>query len=218
MTASNALVSEFQSILDFVEDGASYADISEPDLSAASALLQKVLCDTILPRRITVRAENGNRLSVIARNRRVVAIVEVHPSTLWTGEAEPQDTVCELDFEAFGAPFANVVTSLISGSPFSIDQHFVTDALPDAGLRGYPASNLSDDISRLQAEESSAVEQLDVASGGLLCSEFAFATGMLAVGGGAKFRIDFGAGEAFEKSGTLVGFCFEEAGKLALGE
>ena len=135
------------------------ATISHGSDEAATAL-QSVLNETILPRRITVRAESGARLSVVAKSRRVIKIAEVHPPEFWQFETGPQDTPCTADYDAFACPFASAFVKVVGGKPIQIEQALVEDSLGKTGA-GYPATKLVDHVEQSQ-KRVPASEQVGV--------------------------------------------------------
>ncbi len=139
------LSATFQGIIDSIEGKApSPATIPHSPENAVNAF-QSVLSSTVLPRRITARAENGSRLSVVVKNRRVLKIAEVHPPELWDHETPAQEIKCVSDYEAFAHPFVSTLTKVIGGEPIQIDQALIDDSITGTGS-GYQSSMLAEHV------------------------------------------------------------------------
>ena len=149
----------FQDVIDTIEERTPPADTISHASDGAAAALQSKLSETILARRITLRAENGARLSVVAKNRRVIKIAEVHPPELWQHTSEPQDTTCIADYETFARPFASTVFDVIGDGPVKIEQALIGDPIGKTGA-GYPASKLTEHVAQAQ-QRSPAPEKAD---------------------------------------------------------
>ncbi len=155
------LSARYQSIIDTIEGKSPPpAAIPHSPENAVSAF-QNILSGTILPRRITARAENGSRLSVVVKNRRVLKIAEVHPPELWDHEISPQEIKCVSDYETFAHPFASTLTKVIGDEAIQIDQALIDDTISGTGS-GYQASMLAQHIKQAQnyPSASTVIEEL----------------------------------------------------------
>jgi len=135
----------FENVLDTIEGRTPPPATIPHAADEAATALESVLAETILPRRITVRAERGARLSVVAKNRRVIKIAEVHPPELWRHETSAQETSCIADYDAFALPFARAFTQVVGGEPIQIEQALIEDAIGNTGS-GYPASKFAEHV------------------------------------------------------------------------
>jgi len=131
-------------------------DFRELDTESACSELETVLNGTILPRRVTVSSEDGARLSVIARNRRVIKVADVHPQNLWDGKQSPQATVCEGDYDSFARTFSSALLKVVADKKIMIEQTFLSHALGTITHTGYPASMLCEHTSLSQEDKDDA--------------------------------------------------------------
>lgn len=155
------LSAKYQNIIDTIEGKSPPpATIPHSPENAVSAF-QNVLSSTILPRRITARAENGSRLSVVVKNRRVLKIAEVHPPELWDYETSPQEIKCVPDYETFAHPFVSALTKVIGVEPIQIEQALIDDTISGTGA-GYQASLLTEHVKQSQKRPpaSTVIEEL----------------------------------------------------------
>jgi len=150
------IISAFDDIAEFIENPSRDEGFRELDTEAACAELERVLNSTILPRRVTISSQDGARLSVIARNRRVIKVADVNPPNLWEGQQSPQATVCEGDYDAFAQAFASALLKVVAGNCVAIEQIFLSHALGTIVHKGYPASMLCEHVSLSQADENDA--------------------------------------------------------------
>jgi len=149
------LSATFQNIIDTIDGSVPpSATIPHTPDDAVSAL-QKAISSTIMPRRLTVRAENGSRLSVVTKNRRIIKVAEVHPLDLWNFETSPLDIKCVSDYESFAHPFASTLVKVIGGEPIQIDQALVGDPIGNTGA-GYPVSMLAEHVEQSQKRAPAA--------------------------------------------------------------
>jgi len=139
------LSTTFQSIIDTIDGSVPPPETIPHVPDNAVDAFQSTLSSTILPRRITVRAESGARISVVAKNRRVIKIAEVHPLDLWSYETSPLDIKCVTDYESFAQPFASTLVKVIDDEPIQIDQALISDPIGNTGT-GYPASMLANHV------------------------------------------------------------------------
>lgn len=137
------LETTFDSIIATVQGNMPPVDSKDVPADDALVEFQDVLRRTILPRRITLRGNEGARVSVIAKNRRVVNLSEVHPASHWTGETNPETTECNTDFDGFAGPFVTALVKTMDGQSSQIEQSLLVDPLP-ATKAGYPAAMLSE--------------------------------------------------------------------------
>lgn len=148
---SNApnLAETFQSIIDSVDQ--SDSPYGETQYAADEACLefQSALSETILPRRITARGNDGSRLSVVAKNRRVIKVAEVHPPELWDGDNAPNETECETDFDSFGGHFASTLLKVVGDDGIRIERSLLSDPLGKT-KPGYPAAMLTGHVKKSQ--------------------------------------------------------------------
>ncbi len=144
-----ALSAIFDGVVDTLEGRAPPPEKIQHSAEDAAAAFQTALCDTILIRRITVRAENGSRLSVIAKNKRVLKVAEVHPAEMWQHSEGFLETACTSDYDGFGLPFASALVKVTGKGPVQIEQALVSDPLGSTA-RGYPASKLVADVEKSQ--------------------------------------------------------------------
>ena len=156
MPSTAKLIATFDSISDFIDNPPDVGGFRELEVEAACAELEAVLNSTILPRRVTISSQDGARLSVIARNRRVIKVADVSPANLWEGEQSPQATVCEGDYESFARDFASALLKVAAGQHIAIEQFFLSHALGTIAHSGYPASMLCEHALRSQADEGDA--------------------------------------------------------------
>lgn len=156
MPSPAKIIATFDSISEFINNPPDVGGFRELEVEAACAELESVLNSTILPRRVTISTEEGARLSVIARNRRVIKVADVSPSNLWEGDQSPQATVCEGDFDAFARAFASALLKVAAGKQIAIEQIFLSHALGTIAHTGYPASMLCEHALRSQADEGDA--------------------------------------------------------------
>lgn len=120
--------------------------------TAAFVAFAEILSTTILPRRVTLHAQNGARLSVIAKNRRVVKIAEVHPAEHWQGSDTAQDTACTKGYDDFGKAFALAIVAVAGNTQSRIEQALLVDPL-GATKPGYPATLIAEHIEEAQKPE-----------------------------------------------------------------
>ncbi len=156
MPSSAKLHASFDSITALIDGDGGPSGFREMDTETACAELEATLVNTVLPRRITIRSEDGVRLSVIARNRRVIKVADVHPQNLWEGQQSPQATVCEGDYDSFARAFTSVLLKIVADKRIIIEQTFLPHALGTITHSGYPASMLCDHVSLSQNDEGDA--------------------------------------------------------------
>ena len=111
---------------------------------------------TILPRRVTAKTESGARVSVIAKNRRIVKLVEVHPEYYWDGEQQPHETDCAGDAEAFSQPFASTFVKIVGKETIRIESAMLRERV-DLAKSGFLASKLPEHL--VEARENSPVSK-----------------------------------------------------------
>jgi len=146
----------FDHILAELNDDVPLVGFRELDTETAFAELDAALSGTILPRRITISSEDGARLSVIARNRRVIKVADVHPQNLWEGAQSPQATVCEGDYESFSSSFSSALLKVVADNKVMIEQTFLSHGLGTITHKGYPASMLCEKVPVEQSKEDDA--------------------------------------------------------------
>ena len=156
MSSVSRMHASFDGISHLIANGVQAPVFQNNGFEAACSELESVLDSTILPRRVTISAEDGARVSVIARNRRVIKVADVHPQNLWEGEQSPQATVCEGDYDSFARAFASALTKVVTDKRVAIEQTFLSHALGTINHSGYPASMLCEHISRSQSDEGDA--------------------------------------------------------------
>ena len=139
MPSPAKIIATFDSISEFINNPPDVGGFREVEVEAACAELESVLNSTMLPRRDTISTEEGARLSVIARNRRVLKVADVSPSNLWEGDQSPQATVCEGDFDAFARAFASALLKVAAGKQIAIEQIFLSHALGTIAHSGHTA-------------------------------------------------------------------------------
>ncbi len=139
------LAATFDTIVNTVRGQIPPTGMTEIPADDAATEFQNTLLRTVLPRRITVRGADGARISVIAKNRRIINLSEVHPPSDWTGKAAPEQTECQADFDQFAGPFASAFLKAVNGKPIRIEQALLTDPL-GAVKAGYPAGMLVDHV------------------------------------------------------------------------
>lgn len=152
------LSATFQTMIDTVQGNIPALGQSEVAANDAYSNVQSVLARTVLPRRITIRGADGKRMSVIAKNRRVVKLAEVHPAMNWTGDAAPEKTECQSDVDCFAGPFASALIKTVGGKPIRIEQALLADPL-GATKSGYPSTMLLEHVAQFDDQPSPA-EQL----------------------------------------------------------
>ena len=147
MSNSANLAETFQSIVNAL--GQSESPYGETQYPAEIACMefQNALSETILPRRITARGNDGSRLSVLAKNRRVIKVAEVHPPELWDGENAPHETECETDFNTFAGPFASALIKVVGDDGIRIERSLLSDRLGKT-KPGYPAAMLAGHVKK----------------------------------------------------------------------
>lgn len=143
------LSAPFQSIIDSMEGSAPLPGFAAVSHDEACDQFMQTVTKTLLPRRITVRADSGARVSVVAKNRRIIKLTEVHPPELWSGEKAPEATECENDYDAFAHPFASALVNVIGKQSVHIEQGLLSEPLGTVPS-GYPASMLSEHIEQSQ--------------------------------------------------------------------
>jgi len=143
------LTETFDTIINTVQGTVPPAGTVEIPADNAVAEFQDALLRTVLPRRITMRGADGARVSVIAKNRRIINLSEVHPPAHWTGTSAPEKTECQADLDEFGRPFASALVKTIDGKPIHIEQALVSDPL-GATKAGYPSGMLTEHVTQSQ--------------------------------------------------------------------
>ena len=110
--------------------------------------LRDAISSTILPRKLTLSA-GGAHLSIIARNRRVVEVADIHPADLWPGGKDTTDA----SEEDFALPFAGCLLAIAAEGDARIDSAMVDGTLPATTLAGYPAARLPGDVETAKAAD-----------------------------------------------------------------
>jgi len=151
------LSAPFQTIIDTMEGSAPFAGIAAIASDDACGHFGHVLSNTLLPRRITVRADSGARVSVVAKNRRIIKLTEVHPPELWNGAEAPEATECQNDYDAFAHPFASALVDVIGKESVQIEQGLLSEPLGSVPS-GYPASMLGEHIEKSQQRQPAGDE------------------------------------------------------------
>lgn len=123
-----------------------------PADSALDAIATALRC-TILANRLTLCADTGRELSFIAKDRRILKVVETRPRTLWTSDRSPAAT-------SFGETsgegvqlFADLLGAVTEGAgELWMTRSFLpySDA---AGHEGFPIRVLTDEIAARSARD-----------------------------------------------------------------
>ncbi len=142
----------FQETIDMIDGKTPPVETLIYSSYTALPAFQSVLSQTMLPRRICMRAGNGHRVSVIAENRRIVKIAEVHPSGLWENDQAPHTVTCSADDPGYIHPLASALSKIAESGDIRITRTLLADPLKGAG-KGYPASMLSDYLKKEQVSE-----------------------------------------------------------------
>ncbi len=143
------LSTTFETIIETIQGKVPPLGVAEISADSAFEELQDVISRTVLPRRITFKGTDGARVSIIAKNRRVVNLSEVHPQSHWSGKAAPEQTDCEADFDEFGSHFASALVKTVAGQPIRVEQALLSDALGSTKA-GYPAGMLVEHVEQSQ--------------------------------------------------------------------
>jgi len=146
------LSAPFQTIIDTMEGSTPLPGIAAISHDEACNHFEHAVLNALLPRRITVRADSGARVSVVAKNRRIIKLTEVHPPELWTGKVAPEATKCQNDYDAFAHPFASALVDVIGKKSVHIEQGLLSEPL-GSGPSGYPATMLSEHIEMSQERQ-----------------------------------------------------------------
>lgn len=139
----------FDEIIATLEGDLASSRTAAIEADEAYLAIQNTLMKTILPRRVTVRGKDGARLSIVAKNRRIIKLAEVHPEQHWTGANAPEKTECRADYDTFAHPLASALINVVSGEPIQIEHALVLDPLGPAKV-GYPAATLCEHIEQSQ--------------------------------------------------------------------
>ena len=113
---------------------------------------------TVLPRRLTFRAADGARVSLVVRSRRALRVAEVHPATLWTGEAAPEESGCDPDDAATVAALIGALRGVAGAGTATVESHLIADDLPPAGEPGLTGAQIAEALEARPA--SRAVDAL----------------------------------------------------------
>lgn len=151
------LAATFDTIIDTVGGKLPPAGSAEISANDAYSAFQNVLSRTIMPRRITFRGADGARVSVIAKNRRVINLSEVHPQSNWDGDVAPEKTECEADFDTFAKSFASALVKTVNGESIRIEQSLLSDPLGTTKA-GYPSGMLVEHIEQSQKRVPAGAE------------------------------------------------------------
>ncbi len=149
MSDSSPIADTFQAIVNRAENVPSGTISGDGDV--ASSAYTATLTQTILPRRVTLCAADGSRLSVIARNRKVIRVEDVQPRDLWTGDADPDATDCSADFDAFAKDFAGSIVAICARGAATTETSLISEDVKSTALAGYAASHLPDHLAQVRS-------------------------------------------------------------------
>ena len=152
MTAAPILADTFRAIAERAEGA-----MSVPDAPADPATFAATVAATVLPRIVTLGADDDAELSVLVRNRRIVRLIEVSPSDSWAGEA---DLPCDAGDDAFAQAFTATLFAVSGRGNARIGTRFVGgEDVPDT-LAGYSAAKLTAAVqAALDAQGSDALHE-----------------------------------------------------------
>lgn len=151
-----SLSDTFSALIETVKGNAPLPSDVDHTADTAGDAYAEIINATILPRRVTAKTASGARVSVIAKNRRIVKLIEVHPETYWDGAVAPHETECSGDAEAFSSPFASTFVKIVGKESIRIETAMLSERV-DLPKSGYLASKIPSDVA--EARENSPVSK-----------------------------------------------------------
>lgn len=150
MSDLDKLAATFRDLATLLEGGAPSVATLLQDAETACDALQAKLNETILPRRITIENADGAKLSLMAKDRRIIALKEVYPFDLWRGDKTPLHTEVDEEPDGFIHPFAVALQEISAGRAIRIDSDFADERVDPVG-GGFPAERLSQAVAETRA-------------------------------------------------------------------
>ncbi len=149
MPESATLTASFQALRDRATSGMP-PPVPGPD--DAPAALTDTIGATILPRVVTLAAEDGSRVDLTVRNRRVLGVASIHPPDLWQGPVAPAEAGSDAGPEDFAQPLARAVLAVSARGSVRIGSRLPEGPIPAISVKGYPATQLSGAIETIRTE------------------------------------------------------------------
>lgn len=147
MPESAALTASFSALRDRADSGIPF---SVPGPDDASAAFTDAIGATILPRIVMLAADDGSRVDVMVRNRRVVGVDAVDPADIWQGRIALANAGCDSKPEDFAHPLARAIVTVAGRGSVRVGTRLLDGSAPAIATAGYPAARLSEDIAALR--------------------------------------------------------------------
>lgn len=153
MPDSAALTASFQTLRDRADGGIPHPVPGPVDAPTA---FTDAIAATILPRILTLAADDGSQVDVTVRNRRVVGVEAIEPAELWQGRIALADAGCDARPEDFAHPLARAVLAVAGRGSARVGTRFLAGQAPPIALAGYPAARLFEDIEAMRGDAATS--------------------------------------------------------------
>lgn len=149
MPESAALTASFSALRDRAGSGMPFPGTGPDDAPTA---FTDTIGATILPRIVTLVADDGSRVDVTVRNRRVVGVDAVDPADIWQGRIALANAGCDAQPEDFAHPLARAILTVAGRGSARVGTRLLDGSVPAIALAGYPSVRLAEDIDAMRGE------------------------------------------------------------------